>query len=84
VGLGLQAFSGAKAFSANIGAWNTASIKTMFYVCALCHRLCVRHVCLGLGCGTARPISHLPRPVEAAAMLAACVLNSFLEFYYVS
>ena len=32
--LGLQAFYGATAFNANIGAWNTASITTMARVCA--------------------------------------------------
>ncbi len=40
VWLGLQAFYGATAFNANIGAWNTASIANMAYVCALCTSLC--------------------------------------------
>ncbi len=34
VRLGSQAFTGAEAFNANIGAWNTASITTLSYVCA--------------------------------------------------
>ncbi len=29
-----QAFSGTSAFNANIGAWNTASVSNMAYVCA--------------------------------------------------
>ena len=32
--LGAQAFSSAKAFNANIGAWNTASVSNMASVCA--------------------------------------------------
>jgi hypothetical protein len=43
--LGSQAFYEAKAFNADIGAWNTARIANMAYVCALCHRQCVRSVC---------------------------------------
>jgi surface protein len=34
VWLGSQAFGSAKAFNANIGAWNTASVSNMAYVCA--------------------------------------------------
>ena len=33
--LGPQAFNFASAFNANIGAWNTASMTSMSYVCAL-------------------------------------------------
>ena len=33
-GFGAQAFYSASAFNANIGAWNTASVSTMAYVCA--------------------------------------------------
>jgi hypothetical protein len=50
VWLGSQAFNGATAFNANIGAWNTASIANMDYVCALCHRQRVRRVCFMLAC----------------------------------
>ncbi len=32
--VGLQAFFSASAFSANIGAWNTARVTTLFSVCA--------------------------------------------------
>ncbi len=32
--LGSQAFNGAAAFNANIGAWNTAAVTTLSYVCA--------------------------------------------------
>jgi hypothetical protein len=81
----VQAFSaeasGATAFNQNIAAWNTASIMTMDYVCALCHRLRVRRVSLGLGRGAAlRGLDAVgrgrqrPRP-----WLHACVLLSFLE-----
>jgi hypothetical protein len=35
VRLGLQAFQGALAFNANIGAWNTASVSTLSWVCAM-------------------------------------------------
>ena len=31
--LGSQAFTGAWAFNANIGAWNTATVKSLYYVC---------------------------------------------------
>jgi hypothetical protein len=48
VWLGPQAFYEAKAFNANIGAWNTARIANMAYVCALCHRQRVRSVCFML------------------------------------
>ncbi len=34
VWLGAQAFYGAKAFNANIGAWNTAAVTTLSVVCA--------------------------------------------------
>jgi hypothetical protein len=33
-GFGSQAFQFASAFNANIGAWNTASVASLFYVCA--------------------------------------------------
>ncbi len=33
-GFGAQAFNSASAFNANIGAWNTASVSNMAYVCA--------------------------------------------------
>ncbi len=32
--LGAQAFYSASAFNANIGAWNTASVASLSYVCA--------------------------------------------------
>ena len=32
--LGAQAFYSASAFNANIGAWNTAAVTSLFYVCA--------------------------------------------------
>jgi hypothetical protein len=34
--LGSQAFYSTKAFSANIGAWNTASVTSLQQVCAAC------------------------------------------------
>jgi hypothetical protein len=33
-GLGAQAFGSTKAFNANIGAWNTARVTSLSYVCA--------------------------------------------------
>ena len=33
--VGPQAFNGASAFNANIGAWNTASVTTLSSVCAV-------------------------------------------------
>ncbi len=33
-GFGAQAFASASAFNANIGAWNTASVSNIAYVCA--------------------------------------------------
>jgi hypothetical protein len=33
--VGSQAFNGASAFNANIGAWNTASVKSISSVCAV-------------------------------------------------
>ncbi len=43
--LGPQAFYFAKAFNANIGAWNTASIANMVSVCALIAIASVCEVC---------------------------------------
>jgi hypothetical protein len=50
VWLGSQAFKFASAFNANIGSWNTASMKTIDSVCALGHRMRVRRVCFMLAC----------------------------------
>ncbi len=33
-GFGAQAFYSASAFNANIGVWNTASVTSLYYVCA--------------------------------------------------
>ena len=33
-GFGAQAFHEASEFNANIGAWNTAAVTTLYYVCA--------------------------------------------------
>jgi surface protein len=41
--LGSQAFQGASAFNANIGAWNTASVTTLFAVCAALSARAARH-----------------------------------------
>jgi hypothetical protein len=69
--LGSQAFFYASAFNANIGAWNTASMTTMSSVCAVfCHRLCVRRVWLGLGCGAAWPGCRRPWPMEPRMLFA--------------
>jgi hypothetical protein len=78
VWFGAKAFRGATVFNANIGSWNTASMATMSYVCALCHRLRVRRGCLGLGRSAALPVCRRPRPIEAAAM-AACLCASLIS-----
>jgi hypothetical protein len=41
--LGAQAFSSAAAFNANIGAWNTASVTTLYQVCAAFSARAARH-----------------------------------------
>jgi surface protein len=41
--LGSQAFYSASAFNANIGAWNTASVTNMAYVCAAFSAQAARH-----------------------------------------
>jgi hypothetical protein len=61
--LGSQAFLGAKAFNANIGAWNTASVSNMFWVCAvfhtdihMCAQACPRaHLCVRFGAHASTP-----------------------------
>jgi hypothetical protein len=55
-GFGTQAFGGASAFNANIGAWNTARVFTLSYVCAAPGR----GVHYG---GRARPGFGVARPV---------------------
>jgi hypothetical protein len=40
---GSQAFWSASAFNANIGAWNTASVTTLSYVCAAFSARAARH-----------------------------------------
>jgi hypothetical protein len=51
-GLGSQAFGGASAFNANIGAWNTARVTTLSEVCAA---FCMHYTytCMSLCVGTA-------------------------------
>ena len=78
VWLGPQAFYQATAFNANIGAWNTASMKTMASVCALYHHIRERRVWLGLGCGTVWPACRRTRPVEVRAM-HACLCASLIS-----
>jgi surface protein len=41
--LGAQVFNGASAFNANIGAWNTAAVTTLSYVCAAFSARAARH-----------------------------------------
>ena len=41
--LGAQAFNGAPAFNANIGAWNTAAVTTLSNVCAAFSARAARH-----------------------------------------
>jgi hypothetical protein len=83
VWFGSQAFSFAAAFNANIGAWNTASMATMSYVCAFCHRLHVRRVYLGLGRGASLPLCRRPRPIESAAVHACLCALLISEVTYV-
>jgi hypothetical protein len=81
VWLGSQAFDEATTFNANIGAWNTASMATMSYVCALCHRLRVRPVRLGVGCGAALRICHRPQSTAMHAFFrASLILLCFTHF----
>ena len=42
-GFGAQAFYSASAFNANIGAWNTASVTTLYAVCAAFSARAARH-----------------------------------------
>ncbi len=41
--LGSQAFGSASAFNANIGAWNTAAVTTLYQVCAAFSAAAARH-----------------------------------------
>ncbi len=60
--LGSQAFNMASAFNANIGAWNSAAVTSMAYVCAAFGRAgpAARH---RKRPGRARPVSHAARAV---------------------
>jgi surface protein len=71
-GFGAQAFSGASAFNANIGAWNTARVTDLSYVCAA-PGLAARTTAdaLGRGFGAARSVV---RGGTAAARARAHVL----------
>jgi surface protein len=55
VRFGAQVFSGALAFNTNIGAWNTASVTSMYQVLAACvrRRAMLRTRSAGLRCGAA-------------------------------
>jgi surface protein len=60
--LGSQAFFSATAFNANIGAWNTASVTNMFWVCAVFHQIftCAHrraraHLCVRFGAHASAP-----------------------------
>ncbi len=55
VRFGSQVFSKALAFNANIGAWNTARVATMWQVFAACvrRRATLRTRSAGLRCGAA-------------------------------
>jgi hypothetical protein len=63
VRLGSQAFQSASAFNANIGAWNTASVYTLYAVCAASGPA-ARH---RRRAGCARPVFDAARPLCAAA-----------------
>ncbi len=41
--VGLQTFSNAKAFNANIGAWNTAAVTDLSSVCVVLDARSLRH-----------------------------------------
>jgi hypothetical protein len=56
-GFGAQVFAGAKAFNANIGAWNTAAVTTLYAVCA------ARGPAARTMAGRARPGFGASRPV---------------------
>jgi hypothetical protein len=58
-GFGAQALRDTRAFNANIGAWNTASVSNMYQVGAASgpavhHRKCLGRARPGLRCGAAR------------------------------
>jgi hypothetical protein len=57
-GFGAQAFSSAKAFNANIGAWDTAAVTSLYGVCAAfsARRRALWRDALGRGFGAARPV----------------------------
>jgi hypothetical protein len=69
--IGAQAFGSASAFNATIGAWNTASVTTLYYVCAA-FGPAARH-----RGGRAQSVLDAVRPSWAAAppMRAALVCN---------
>jgi hypothetical protein len=78
VWLDSQAFNGATAFNANIGAWNTARMTTMDYVCSLAIA-CVCGVC-ALAWDAALGVYAVGRGrSRLRSCMLACLLDSFLE-----
>ncbi len=78
---GAKAFRGATVFNANIGAWNTASMTTMSYVCAVCHRQRVRPVWLGLRRGAAlRCLDAVGRGRQPCMLSASLILLCCTHF----
>jgi hypothetical protein len=81
-GFGVQAFGSAKAFNANIGAWNTAAVTTLNAVCAApgpggAHAL-RRTRSAGLRCGAAGCARRHRRCARGCAHVPALALRGAL------
>jgi hypothetical protein len=74
-GFGAQAFDSAKAFNANIGAWNTARVTSLTYVCAAFSARWRAQMAgrarPGLRCGAARCARRRRRCTRACAHVSA-------------
>ncbi len=78
-GFGAQAFFSASAFNANIGAWNTARVTTLTYVCAapgpaartMADALCRGSVRCGPLCAAAPPMCARVRTREGTRLRGA-------------
>jgi hypothetical protein len=73
-GCGAQAFQSASVFNANIGAWNTASVVSLYSVCAAFparRRALWQTRSAGLRCGAARCVRRHRRCARACAHVQA-------------
>jgi hypothetical protein len=91
VWLGSQAFQSASAFNANIGAWNTARVTSLFYVCAAFPARAARHRrrdTLGGVVGAARAVVRGGTAGARACVCAdvsarACTLYVYLKWIHI-